>query len=93
MQKSFFRAHRAIAFRNTIEIGGDAEPHPAAAHDVSVPLDGLQPFLGRSFDGILGYGFLSRFVVELDSTAVEQDFALRNILQAHDQPDNQHGLY
>lgn len=33
---------------------------------VSVPLDGLQPFLGRAFDGILGFGFLSRYVIELD---------------------------
>jgi hypothetical protein len=41
---------------------------------VSVPLDGLQPFLGRSFDGILGYGFLSRFVVELDYDKREVSF-------------------
>jgi hypothetical protein len=41
---------------------------------VSVPLDGLQPFLGRSFDGILGYGFLSRFVVELDYDRREVSF-------------------
>jgi hypothetical protein len=41
---------------------------------VSVPLDGLQPFLGRSFDGILGYGFLSRFVVELDYYKREVSF-------------------
>ena len=41
---------------------------------VSVPLDGLQPFLGRSFDGILGYGFLSRFVVEFDYDKREVSF-------------------
>ena len=41
---------------------------------VSVPLDGLQPFLGRSFDGILGYGFLSRFVVDLDYDKREVSF-------------------
>lgn len=41
---------------------------------VSVPLDGLQPFIGRSFDGILGYGFLSRFVVELDYDRREVSF-------------------
>jgi PDZ domain-containing protein/aspartyl protease len=41
---------------------------------VSIPLDGLQPFLGRSFDGILGYGFLSRFVVELDYDKREVSF-------------------
>jgi Aspartyl protease/PDZ domain len=41
---------------------------------VSVPLDGLQPFLGRSIDGILGYGFLSRFVVELDYDRREVSF-------------------
>jgi hypothetical protein len=41
---------------------------------VSIPLDGLEPFLGRSFDGILGYGFLSRFVVELDYDRREVSF-------------------
>ena len=41
---------------------------------VSVPLDGLQPFLGRPFDGILGYGFLSRFVIELDYDKREVSF-------------------
>lgn len=41
---------------------------------VSVPLDGLQPFLGRSIDGILGYGFLSRFVIELDYDRREVSF-------------------
>jgi hypothetical protein len=41
---------------------------------VSVPLDGLQAFLGQSFDGILGYGFLSRFVVELDYDKREVSF-------------------
>jgi hypothetical protein len=41
---------------------------------VSVPLDGMQPFLGRSFDGILGYGFLSRFVVDLDYDKREASF-------------------
>ena len=41
---------------------------------LSVPLDGLQPFLGRSFDGILGYGFLSRFVVEFDYDKREVSF-------------------
>jgi len=43
-------------------------------HFVSVPLDGLQPFLGHSIDGILGYGFLSRFVVELDYDKREVSF-------------------
>jgi hypothetical protein len=43
-------------------------------HFVSVPLDGLQPFLGRSFDGILGYSFLSRFVVDLDYDKREVSF-------------------
>jgi hypothetical protein len=32
----------------------------------SAPLDWLQPFLGTSIDGILGYNFLSRYVIELD---------------------------
>lgn len=41
---------------------------------VSAPLDGLQPFLGRSIDGILGYGFLSRFVIELDYDRREVSF-------------------
>lgn len=41
---------------------------------VSVPLDGLQPFLGRPLDGILGYGFLARFVVELDYDRREVSF-------------------
>jgi len=41
---------------------------------VSIPLDGLQPFLGRSIDGILGYGFLSRFVVEIDYDRREVSF-------------------
>jgi hypothetical protein len=41
---------------------------------VAVPLDGLQPFLGRPFDGILGHGFLSRFVVELDFDKREVSF-------------------
>jgi len=33
---------------------------------VAVPLDHLERPLGRPLDGILGYDFLSRFVVELD---------------------------
>ena len=41
---------------------------------VSAPLDGLQPFLGTSIDGILGYGFLSRFVIELDYDRREVSF-------------------
>ena len=41
---------------------------------ISAPLDGLQPFLGRSIDGILGYGFLSQFVVELDYDRREVSF-------------------
>ncbi len=41
---------------------------------LSAPLDGLQPFLGTSIDGILGYGFLSRFVVELDYDRREVSF-------------------
>jgi len=32
----------------------------------AVPLDQLEPMLGQKIDGILGYDFLSRFVVELD---------------------------
>jgi len=32
----------------------------------AVPLDALERRLGHPFDGILGYDFLSRFVVELD---------------------------
>jgi hypothetical protein len=32
----------------------------------SIPLDQLEPLLGKPIDGILGYDFLSRFVVELD---------------------------
>jgi hypothetical protein len=36
---------------------------------VSVPLDPLQPFLGQPFDGILGFGFFSQFVVEFDYPA------------------------
>jgi hypothetical protein len=31
-----------------------------------IALDGLQPLTGRRIDGILGYDFLSRFVVEID---------------------------
>lgn len=41
---------------------------------VSAPLDGLQPFLGTSIDGIFGYGFLSRFVIELDYDRREVSF-------------------
>jgi hypothetical protein len=41
---------------------------------LSAPLDGLQPFLGTSIDGILGYGFLSRFVIELDYDRLEVSF-------------------
>jgi hypothetical protein len=33
---------------------------------VSAPLDLLQPFIGQQLDGILGFGFFSRFVVEFD---------------------------
>jgi membrane-associated protease RseP (regulator of RpoE activity) len=36
---------------------------------VSAPLDPLQPFIGQQFDGILGYGFFSQFVVEFDYAA------------------------
>jgi hypothetical protein len=36
---------------------------------VSAPLDPLQPFIGQQLDGILGYGFFSQFVVELDYAA------------------------
>jgi aspartyl protease/PDZ domain-containing protein len=32
----------------------------------AVPLDALQPYEGRAIDGILGYDFISRFVVEID---------------------------
>jgi len=32
----------------------------------AVPLDQLEPMLGQKIDGILGYEFLSRFVVEID---------------------------
>jgi hypothetical protein len=32
----------------------------------AIPLDQLEPMLGRPIDGILGYDFLSRFVVELE---------------------------
>jgi hypothetical protein len=41
---------------------------------ISAPLDGLQPFLGQSIDGIFGYDFLSRFVVELDYDRREVSF-------------------
>ncbi len=36
---------------------------------VSAPLDPLQPFIGQQLDGILGYGFFSQFVVEIDYAA------------------------
>jgi membrane-associated protease RseP (regulator of RpoE activity) len=36
---------------------------------VSAPLDPLQPFIGQQFDGILGFGFFSQFVVEFDYAA------------------------
>jgi hypothetical protein len=36
---------------------------------VSAPLDPLQPFIGQTLDGILGYGFFSQFVVEFDYAA------------------------
>ena len=36
---------------------------------VSAPLDPLQPFVGQQLDGILGFGFFSRFVVEFDYAA------------------------
>jgi hypothetical protein len=36
---------------------------------VSAPLDPLQPFIGQPFDGILGFGFFSQFVVEFDYPA------------------------
>lgn len=32
----------------------------------AVPLDAMEPLFGHPIDGILGYDFLSRFVVELD---------------------------
>jgi len=32
----------------------------------SVPLDSLAPALGRAIDGIIGYDFIKRFVVEVD---------------------------
>jgi aspartyl protease/PDZ domain-containing protein len=32
----------------------------------AIPLDALEPLFGRRIDGVLGYDFLSRFVVELD---------------------------
>ena len=47
----------------TYAVGG------ATLHDQivsAIPLDGLEGPLGRKLDGILGYDFLSRFVVELD---------------------------
>jgi PDZ domain/Aspartyl protease len=36
---------------------------------VSAPLDSLQPYIGQSLDGILGFGFFSQFVVEFDYAA------------------------
>jgi hypothetical protein len=33
---------------------------------VAIPLDGIEPFEGRAMDGIVGYDFTSRFVVEID---------------------------
>ena len=47
----------------TYQVGG------ATLHDQivsAIPLDALEAPLGRRLDGILGYDFLSRFVVELD---------------------------
>jgi len=47
----------------TYAVGG------AVLHDQivsAIPLDALEGPLGRKLDGILGYDFLSRFVVELD---------------------------
>jgi hypothetical protein len=35
----------------------------------TVPLDALEAPLGRPLDGILGYDFLSRFIVELGGLA------------------------
>lgn len=35
---------------------------------VAIPLDGLSPFEGRQIDGIVGYDFTSRVVVEIDYT-------------------------
>ena len=36
---------------------------------VAIPLGGLEPFEGRKIDGIVGYDFVSRFVVEIDYAA------------------------
>lgn len=43
---------------------GDAVIHDQIVS--AIPLDALEGPLGRKLDGILGYDFLSRFVVELD---------------------------
>ncbi len=40
----------------------------------TIPLTGLEPFEGRSMDGILGYDFTSRFVVEIDYAAKRISF-------------------
>jgi hypothetical protein len=64
----------------TYAVGG------AVLHDQivsAIPLDALEGPLGRKLDGILGYDFLSRFVVELDY-AHEQ-------LRLHDRATYRHG--
>jgi hypothetical protein len=40
----------------------------------TIPLAGLEPFEGRAMDGILGYDFTSRFVVEIDYAAKRISF-------------------
>ena len=50
----------------TIAVGGAEAP---AQTVFAIPLGGIEMFEGRKIDGIIGYDFISKFVVEIDYAA------------------------